>query len=57
VVAAVTDGRLDGDRVASYRKVQGEMEESGKEPWLKAAESQQARIVHRAMKKVPKKKR
>ena len=57
VVQAVADGRLDADRVASYRKVQGELEESGKEPWAKAAENQQARIVHRAMKKLPKKKR
>lgn len=57
VVAAVEDGRLDSDRVASYVKLQGELEESTKEPWAKAAESQQARIVHRAMKKMPKKKR
>ena len=57
VVAAVEDGRLDRDRVASYRKLQGELEESVKEPWAKAAENQQARIVHRAMKKLPRKKR
>ena len=57
VVAAVEDGRLDRDRVASYRKLQSELEESVKEPWLKAAESQQAKIVHKAMKKMPKKKR
>ncbi len=57
VVAAVEDGRLDRDRVASYLKLQGEMEDSAKEPWLKAAESQQGRVVHRAMKKLPKKKR
>jgi len=57
VTVAVEDGRLDRDRVDSYRKVQGEMAESNKEPWLKAAENQQARIVHRAMKKLPKKKR
>ncbi len=57
VVAAVEDGRLDRDRVASYRKLQSELEESVKEPWAKAAEDQQARIVHRAMKKMPKKKR
>ena len=57
VVEAMGDGRLDPERVASYRKVQGEMEESAKEPWAKAADSQQARIVHRAMKKMPKKKR
>ena len=57
VVEAMTGGRLDPERVASYRKVQGEMEESAKEPWAKAADSQQARIVHRAMKKTPKKKR
>ena len=57
VVAAVDDGRLDRDRVSSYLKLQGELEDSAKEPWLKAAESQQGRIVHRAMKKAPKKKR
>ncbi len=57
IVAAVEDGRLDRDRVASYLKLQGEMEDSAKEPWLKAAESQQGRIVHRAVKKLPKKKR
>jgi len=57
VVAAVEDGRLDRDRVASYRKLQGELEDSVKEPWAKAAESQQSRVVHRAMKKLPKKKR
>ena len=49
--------RLDPDRVASYVKLQGELEESTKEPWAKAADNQQARIVHRAMKKMPKKKR
>jgi len=57
VSAAVTDGRLDRDRVASYLKLQSELDNSAKEPWLKAAEAQQGRIVHRAMKKVPKKKR
>jgi ribosome biogenesis GTPase len=57
VVDAVEDGRLDRDRVASYTKLQSELEESGKEPWAKAADNQQARIVHRAMKKMPKKKR
>lgn len=57
VASAVEEGRLDRDRVASYRKVQAELEESGKEPWLKAADNQQARIVHRAMKRTPKKKR
>ena len=57
VAAAVEDGRLDGDRVASYLKLQGELEESAKEPWAKAADNQQARIVHRAMKKLPKQKR
>lgn len=57
VVAAVTDGRLDAERVASYVKLQGELEESSKEPWAKAADNQQARIVHRSMKKMPKKKR
>jgi hypothetical protein len=43
--------------VASYRKLNAELEEAGKEPWLKAAENQQGRIVHRAMKKLPNKKR
>ena len=57
VAAAVADHRLDRDRVASYRKLQAELEESAKEPWAKAAESQQARIVHRAMKRLPHKKR
>ena len=57
VRAAVEDGRLDPERVASYVKLQGELEESTKEPWAKAADNQQARIVHRAMKKMPKKKR
>ncbi|HEX2046221.1 MAG TPA: ribosome small subunit-dependent GTPase A [Acidimicrobiales bacterium] len=57
VVAAVEEGRLDPDRVASYRKLQAELEESAREPWAKAADNQQARIVHRAMKKLPKKKR
>ncbi len=57
VVAAVGGGRLDADRLDSYRKVQGEMAESAKEPWAKAADNQQARIIHRAMKKMPKKKR
>ena len=57
VVAAVAEGRLDRDRVASYRKLQAELEESTREPWAKAADNQQARIVHRAMKKLPKKKR
>ena len=57
VAEAVADGRLDAERVASYVKLQGELEESAKEPWAKAAENQQARIVHRAMKKMPKKKR
>jgi ribosome biogenesis GTPase len=57
VVAAVEDGRLDAERVASYVKLQAELEESTKEPWAKAADNQQARIVHRAMKKMPKKKR
>ncbi|HVE46488.1 MAG TPA: ribosome small subunit-dependent GTPase A [Acidimicrobiales bacterium] len=55
VVAAVADGRLDRDRVASYRKLQAELEESGREPWARAAENQQGRIVHRAIKKMPKK--
>jgi ribosome biogenesis GTPase len=55
VTAAVADGRLDRDRVASYVKLAAELEESGKEPWARAADSQQGRIVHRAMKKMPKK--
>lgn len=55
VVAAVADGRLDRDRVASYRKLQAELEEGGREPWAKAAESQQGRLVHRAIKKMPRK--
>lgn len=55
VVAAVAGGSLDPDRVASYRKLQAELEEGGREPWAKAADSQQGRIVHRAMKKMPKK--
>ena len=57
VEEAVADGRLDGERVASYRKVQAEVEEAAKEPWAKAADNQQSRIIHRAMKKMPKKKR
>lgn len=57
VRAAVDEGRLDRDRVASYRKLQAELEESGKQQWAKAADNQQARIVHRAMKELPKKKR
>jgi ribosome biogenesis GTPase len=55
VIAAVSDGRLDADRLASYRKLQAELAEAGKEPWAKAADNQQGRIVHRAMKKMPKK--
>jgi ribosome biogenesis GTPase / thiamine phosphate phosphatase len=57
VVEAVREGRLDADRLASYRKVQAELEETAKEPWAKAADNQQARVVHRAMKRFPKKKR
>lgn len=57
VLAAVAEGRLDRDRVASYRKLQAELEESGKEPWAKAADNQQSRVIHRARKKLPKKKR
>jgi len=57
VAAALAEGRLDPERAASYRKLQGEIEESGKEPWARAADSQQGRIVHRAMKKLPKKKK
>lgn len=56
VVEAVTAGLLDADRVASYRKLQGEMAESAKEPWARAADNQHGRIVHRAMKKLPRKK-
>jgi ribosome biogenesis GTPase len=33
VAAAVADGRLDPDRVASYIKLQAELAESVKEPW------------------------
>ena len=57
VAEAVAEGRLDADRVASYRKVQGELEESAKAPWEKAVEHQQARVMGRAMKRFPKKKR
>jgi ribosome biogenesis GTPase len=57
VSAAAADGRLDPDRVDSYRKLQAEVEEAGKEPWAKAADNQQARIVHRSMNKLPNKKR
>ena len=56
VAAAVADGRLDRDRVASYTKLAAELEESTRQPWAKAADNQQGRIVHRAMKKLPKKK-
>ncbi|HUR17371.1 MAG TPA: ribosome small subunit-dependent GTPase A [Acidimicrobiales bacterium] len=55
VVAAVAAGALDSDRVASYRKLQAELEEGGREPWAKAADNQQGRIAHRAMKKMPRK--
>jgi len=41
VSAGVADGRLDPDRVASYRKLQAELEDADREPW--------------AMKKTPKK--
>lgn len=54
VAAAVAEGRLDGDRVASYIKLQAELEESVKEPWAKAADRQQVRVFGRAMKKFPK---
>lgn len=57
VTAAVDDGRLDPDRLASYVKLQGELEESTKEPWAKAAERQQVRVFGRAMKKFPKTKK
>jgi len=56
VAEALASGRVDPDRVASYRKLQGEIEESGKELWAKAADNQQGRIVHRTMKRLPKKK-
>ena len=57
VAAAVVDGRLDADRVASYTKLQAELEESAKEPWAKAAERQQVRAFGRAIKKFPKTKK
>jgi ribosome biogenesis GTPase len=57
VAEAAADGRLDAERVASYVKLQAELEESAKEPWAKAADNQEARIIHRAMKKLPNKKR
>lgn len=57
VVAAVAGGQLDADRVSSYTKLAGELEESAKEPWARTADTQQARTVHRAVKKGPKKKR
>jgi ribosome biogenesis GTPase / thiamine phosphate phosphatase len=57
VAVAVAEGRLDRDRVASYVKLQGELEESAKEPWAKAADRQEARVIGRAMKKFPKTKK
>ena len=48
--------RLDRDCVASYRTLNAELEEAGKELWLRAAENR-GRIVHRAMKKLANKKR
>ena len=57
VVEAAAAGRLDPERVDSYRKLQAEVQEAGKEPWARAADNQQGRIVHRAMKKLPKTKR
>lgn len=57
VTAAVGDGRLDPDRLASYVKLQGELEESTKEPWAKAADRQQVRVFSRAIKKFPKTKK
>jgi ribosome biogenesis GTPase len=57
VAAAVEDGRLDPERVASYVKLQGELEESTKEPWAKAADRQQVRVFSRAIKKFPKTKK
>jgi ribosome biogenesis GTPase len=56
VEAAVAEGRIDADRVASYVKLQAELEEAAKEPWAKAADRQEARVIHRARKKMPKKK-
>jgi ribosome biogenesis GTPase len=35
VAAAVADGRLDRDRVASYTKLASELEESTKQPWAR----------------------
>ena len=55
VETAVGEGRLDGDRVASYRKLRAELEDAGRAPWARAADSREGRIVHRAMKKLPKK--
>lgn len=55
VVAAVKAGRLDRARVASYRKLQAELEEAGRDPWAKAADNQQGRSPHRAMNKENKK--
>jgi len=57
VAAAVEDGRLAPERVASYVKLQGELEESTKEPWAKAADRQQVRVFSRAIKKFPKTKK
>ena len=57
VVEAVAGGRLDGDRVASYVKLQSELEEAAKDPWAKAADRQQIRAFSRAIKNTPKKKR
>ncbi len=57
VVAAVADGRLDADRVASYTKLQAELEESAKEPWAKAADRQALRVFSRAINKRPSPKR
>lgn len=57
VTAAVVGGRLDSDRVASYVKLQGELEESTKDPWAKAADRQQVRVFSKAIKKFPKTKK
>ena len=49
----MADGRLDAGRVASYTKLQAELEESTKEPWAKAADRQQKRVFSRALNKRP----
>lgn len=54
VAVAIEDGRLDGDRVASYVKLAAELEVAAREPWARAADNRRARIVHRAMNRLPK---